>query len=320
MDPITQGILGAATSEAVLFSYDKKRAWIVGGLSAMAPDLDILIQSKTDPLLFLIYHRQFSHALCFIPIGAFIVAAILWLFKPFRSNWRLIFMASFIGYITHAPLDILTSYGTVFFWPFSHQRLSLDIVSIVDPFFTFPLAIGLSWTLIFNQRRGVLIGLLLAALFIAFNTIQHQRTLHAIYRKSEKENSNIRKARAFPTLASSTRWHGLYQTGEDNFVFVKIHTPLFQSVRIHRIGKFSAFHRQNLPSFVKNSPTLLRDFNIFNWFTDGYLIVAQKNPLHLVDGRYLMGQNKPVALWGILFNPNQAHIEKTRRIALEPIP
>jgi len=36
---------------------------MLGFLSGMAPDLDILIRSSTDPLLSLEYHRQFTHFL-----------------------------------------------------------------------------------------------------------------------------------------------------------------------------------------------------------------------------------------------------------------
>ena len=39
----------------------------------MAPDLDVLFQSPTDPILFLEFHRQFTHSLVFIPIGALLV-------------------------------------------------------------------------------------------------------------------------------------------------------------------------------------------------------------------------------------------------------
>ncbi|MEX1237889.1 MAG: metal-dependent hydrolase, partial [Pseudomonadales bacterium] len=79
MDPVTQGVLGASLPQAAsnyVVTHEpgtKLRqlgtiGWL-GCLSGMAPDLDILIQSPTDPILFLEYHRQFTHALIFIPVG-----------------------------------------------------------------------------------------------------------------------------------------------------------------------------------------------------------------------------------------------------------
>ena len=37
-------------------------AGLAAAVAAMAPDLDALIQSSADPLLYLEYHRQFTHA------------------------------------------------------------------------------------------------------------------------------------------------------------------------------------------------------------------------------------------------------------------
>jgi hypothetical protein len=53
----------------------------------MAPDLDVLISSRTDPLLFLEYHRQFTHSLVFIPFGAGLVALAIWALLGRRRGW-----------------------------------------------------------------------------------------------------------------------------------------------------------------------------------------------------------------------------------------
>jgi len=45
------------------------KACVIGALAGMAPDLDILIRSSSDPLLKLEFHRHFSHSLFFIPVG-----------------------------------------------------------------------------------------------------------------------------------------------------------------------------------------------------------------------------------------------------------
>ena len=70
MDPLTQGALGAALpqSTAVRGKYAGS-AGLFGFLAGMAADLDVLIRSSSDPLLFLEYHRQFTHSLVFIPVG-----------------------------------------------------------------------------------------------------------------------------------------------------------------------------------------------------------------------------------------------------------
>ena len=70
MDPITQGVVGAAASQLVSRRTEKIAAGVIGFLSGMAADLDVLISSSTDPLLFLEFHRHFTHSLIFIPLGA----------------------------------------------------------------------------------------------------------------------------------------------------------------------------------------------------------------------------------------------------------
>ena len=73
MDLITQGIIGAGVAVAVAKPGQIKSAALIGALAGLAPDLDILIRSPENPLLALQYHRHFTHALAFIPIGGSIL-------------------------------------------------------------------------------------------------------------------------------------------------------------------------------------------------------------------------------------------------------
>ena len=140
MDPFTQGALGAALPQATCRKPQVVAAGILGWLSGMAADLDVLIRSSADPLLFLEYHRQFTHSLVFIPVGGLITASLLhWIL---RRRWKLEFRQTALfctlGYATHALLDAATSYGTMLLWPFSNERFAWKIVSVVDPLFSLP--------------------------------------------------------------------------------------------------------------------------------------------------------------------------------------
>ena len=77
MDVLSQAVLGASLSQS--FAKDKSKqliALVIGALAGMAPDLDVLIYSSDDPLLFLEFHRQFTHSLLFIPFGALLCALV----------------------------------------------------------------------------------------------------------------------------------------------------------------------------------------------------------------------------------------------------
>ena len=63
MDPLSQGTVAAAFAQSSANKNNLLKVALVGFLAGLAPDLDVLIQSSTDPILFLEYHRQFSHSL-----------------------------------------------------------------------------------------------------------------------------------------------------------------------------------------------------------------------------------------------------------------
>ena len=86
MDPISQGVLGAIVPQAAKSKPIIGVAALFGFVAGMSADLDVLIRSPADPLLFLEYHRQFTHSLIFIPIGGFITGSLLFWIIGKRLN------------------------------------------------------------------------------------------------------------------------------------------------------------------------------------------------------------------------------------------
>ena len=143
MDPVTQGAFGAIFAQTISNKKKFLVGSIVGCFGGLAPDLDIFIRSDLDPLLKLEYHRQFSHSLIFIPIGALIVTLFSrLLFKKYLSFGET-YLFSFLGYATHGLLDACTSYGTQLLWPFSDERISWNYISVVDPFLSIPVILSI---------------------------------------------------------------------------------------------------------------------------------------------------------------------------------
>ena len=105
MDPLSQGALGAAAAQAVARPEHARWAGLLGGLAGMAPDLDVLVRSKSDPLLFLEYHRQFSHAFAFIPVGALLCAVLLFPLARRRLSFGRTVGFCLVGHATHGVLD-----------------------------------------------------------------------------------------------------------------------------------------------------------------------------------------------------------------------
>ncbi len=315
MDPITHGALGSACAQAVLDKPPARVVLITGVLAGMAPDLDTLSYSPNDPLLSLIYHRNFTHSLIFIPIGAILLTlSLCLLFRNFRKHWRLTFLAALIGFATHGLLDACTSYGTVLFSPFLQTRVSWDIVAIIDPMVTFPLVIGTALSVIYLKRYFVLLALLWVAIFFGFNGYQHHRAID-IASHYYQQKGEIRKIRALPEMASSTKWR-IIALINNNIYTGLAYVPIWGNSQL-KVGKhFPHFKQSDLPYVLIKSPSLMRDFKIFNWFTGGWLVRAPTQELIIADARYIINF-PPIALWGIGLNKKKKHVSKHQYIHME---
>src|SRR5210317_553375 len=155
MDPVSQGVVGAAFAQTAARRAQLATVAWYGALGGMAPDLDVLFQSPTDPLLFLEFHRQFTHSLVFIPIGGLICAFIFYHLFAKKSNlsFRNTYLFSTIGYGSHGIIDTCTTYGTQLYWPFSDARLAWNTVSVIDPLFTIPVIILCLLTLFKKNKK-----------------------------------------------------------------------------------------------------------------------------------------------------------------------
>ena len=80
MDPITQGTVGAAFAQSTANKNNIVQITLIGFLAGLAPDLDALIQSSDDPIVFLEYHRQFSHSLFLFPLALCLLLFLFFLF------------------------------------------------------------------------------------------------------------------------------------------------------------------------------------------------------------------------------------------------
>lgn len=307
MDPITHGALGAACAQTVFGRYNKQIPWQVGALAGMAPDLDVFIRFSQEPLSLEQWHRYLTHSLLFIPIGGLIVALFLLCFAQYRKHWKLTIGAALVGYATHGLLDSLTSYGTVLFWPWSNARISWDIVSIIDPVFTLPLLLGTIWSVIHQNQKAVTAGLMFSGIFLVFNTIQHNRALYGAHQYATTNNLKLNHTRALPKLASSTYWRIIAKQNHC-VIIAEAKTPLWHQTTIRPITQTLSYTGQALPFALSTGQK--SDLTTFSWFTDGFLIVANKDPFILADARYTIDYNPMLSLWGIQLLPKQTHINK----------
>ncbi|MGB0682047.1 MAG: metal-dependent hydrolase [Magnetovibrionaceae bacterium] len=303
MDPLTQGTLGAALPQSVI---PKQRLWLVGlfgFIAGLLADLDVLIRSSADPLLFLEYHRQFTHSLIFIPVGGAIAGLALHFVLGRRFGLRLAQSLLFatLGYGTHALLDAATTYGTQLFWPFSDERFSFSIVSIIDPLFTLPLLAGVLAAACTRRNGFARAGLVWGLCYLGIGWIQQGSALDQGRLLAEQRGHEIVRIEAKPSFANLLVWKTLYET-ETHF-----------HVDAHRVGwRPRHFEGSSLPKLdlERDLPWLnpqgqqADDVERFRHFSDGFIALAPGTRGRIIDVRYSFVPNEFGALWSINLNPD----------------
>jgi inner membrane protein len=318
MDPLTHSLLGAGLGYATLGRKLGRRAALAGALAAVAPDVDVFIRSASDPLLAIEHHRGFTHSLAFAPVGAAVVATVVWAFG--RREWLSTWACCLIAYVSHALLDAATSYGTQLTWPFSDHRAGWDLISIIDPPFTLVLAVGLAVALIRQKLRPVIVALALAAGYIAFGALQHARGVAVTRAVAASRGHTPERIEVMPTLANNLVWRALY-----------LHDGRIHSDRV-RVGWFSRPTVRtgwSLPLVTSLTPAEdarnagTRSFERFRWFSDDWVARDPAQPGVLGDMRYSLSSEAFDPIWGIRFEPAGAPVpvawvNRTRERRIEP--
>ncbi len=305
MDPLTQATLGATASQA--FATDKSKIrWIfvLGFIGGMAPDLDVFIRSQEDPLLFLEFHRQFTHSLIFIPIGGLLVAGLLYgLFKQrlglgFRQCW---WFAS-LGYGTHGFLDACTSYGTQLFWPFSDFRVAWNNVPIIDPLFTGPLLILVLVAFWRGSPRAAQLGLAYALIYLSIGLFQTHRAEALVYEIAADRGHVPAKLTVKPSFGNIVLWKLIYE--HDGRYYVDA-ARLLMSSKVFEGDSIKALPGDHGLDWLQADSTHAVDLQRFRWFSQDYIAQDPNNPYYIIDVRYSMVPNEIKPLWGILLDPAQ---------------
>ena len=311
MDPISHAALGAnwAQSRTAGSSGQLLAAACVGAVSAMAPDLDALIQSPTDPLLFLEYHRQFTHALAFVPIGALLCAGLFYRFMRTRLTFAQTYLCCLLGYGSHPLLDACTTYGTQLLWPFSNARIAWSIIAVVDPLFTVPV-VALGLLAGFKRRaRYARIAVVWAAAYLAFGLFQQARAAAIGAQVAASRGHVPVRLVAKPAFSSLILWKTLYEY--DGRYYVDAARTGFAAAGYAGESTDKLDLARHFPWLARGSQQAI-DVERFRRVADDFLSVDDDAPNRIVDLRYSLVPNEIEGFWAIVLDPNAApdeHVE-----------
>lgn len=303
MDPITQGALGASLPQSFSNKKTVLIAGIMGFLSGMTPDLDIFIRSNSDPLLFLEYHRQFTHSLIFIPIGGFICACLFYLLLAKRSSltFKQTYIFCTLGYSTHSLLDTCTSYGTQLLWPFTNHRFAWDTVSIVDPILTIPLLIFITLAALRKNPKFAVIGISWVILYQLLGVYQNHRASEIGWALAHVRGHSPSRLEAKPSFGNLLLWKVIYEVDEGFYtdgIRVGLTTKIFPGKLTPRLDIERDF------PWLDPLSQQARDLQRFSWFSQGYVSVDANNPARVFDARYSLLPNEATGLWSIWLTPD----------------
>ena len=297
MDSITHIFLASAlTQVAAGRRLGRTRAFLIGAIAATLPDLDIFIHTGNEMTNHAL-HRHFTHALVFVPVLA-ALALIPFLFhRKSRPLLGPLYLVAMLAGVSHTLLDVLTSYGTMIFWPFSQRRIALDIIAVTDPLYTLPLILGvwLAWK--WRSARPAWAALLVSCTYLGIATWQHARALDAQSQLLASRHVSVpQNPRVLPQVGAVISYRSIYidqgQIHADAIRVPFLAAPAFKPGGTLPVLAFADLH-------VPTAPSAAKDFAAFAELADGFVARAPADPLLISDQRYTYFPEGLEPVWGL---------------------
>ena len=324
MDILTHAVMGAALASGVAsFRHRGQESALairriaagIGAAAGLLPDADALIQSGSDALLVLDYHRHFTHALAFVPVGALIAALLLWPVLRRRIGFGALYAGSVAGYLPHPLLDACTSYGTHLWLPFSERKEAWNLIAVVDPLFTLLLAVPLYFYLRRPDSRALRWGLLLGLAYFGIGLFQQQRAEAAALALAQARGHQPAQLSVKPSMANLVLWRSLYvhdgrvQVDAFHLGFTPRHYPGQSAALLDAAAARSA---------AAGDARRMRDIERFRVFSDGFVVLDPARPGFVGDARYAMLPTAIAPIWGIEWRGAGAATEFVSRHDFSP--
>ena len=175
MDTITHSAIGMCLGELIAGKQLGKKAMLYGIIANNIPDVDVTTSLWMNHADALLAHRGFTHSILFTGLCTPLLAlvAVKWSKKKTLSfnRWMLLFGS---GLFLHIFIDAFTTYGTGWFEPFSHERISFNTLFIIDPLFSLPVLIAAILILVTKKnfpRRAMIAkaGIFAATIYIVLS-------------------------------------------------------------------------------------------------------------------------------------------------------
>jgi len=320
VDPLTHALAGAAAARVVAARPLGRAALLPGAVGALLPDVDALIRSASDPLLYAEFHRHFTHSLAFIPVGG-AIAALPWLLRArHRPQWRWWLLATTAGYATHGVLDACTTWGTRLYWPVSDTRVAWNLISIVDPLFTLVLLAGVVATAWGGRARAAAMALVLCAVYLGIGVIQHARAREAQDSLAAARGHQPTRAAVLPGFTTNLVWRSLYEA-DGVFHTDRVRVPWWGAPTWSPGYQHAAASSESLSAASGGHPRITRDLMRFRRFTGGWVAAGAFGETSFGDARYSGSATAYEPVWSVRLtgaDPPVAWVDRSRDRRVDP--
>jgi len=192
MDTLTHALSGALLARATA-PGDAPRGSIprrvaAGFLACAAPDLDFVI-GFLGPVEYLLHHRGVTHSLLLLPLWALLYSWLLAKLLREPRGWRVLYGVTALGLGLHIVGDVITSFGTMVYAPFSDWRAQIGTTFIIDLWFSGIIVAGLALSAILGRRRWPAVAASVFLMgYVGFQYAQKQRATEFGERYAQTQN------------------------------------------------------------------------------------------------------------------------------------
>jgi inner membrane protein len=274
MDSLTHTVLGACLGEVIAGRKIGKKAMLWGAIANNIPDIDVITGIWMNQAGSLLAHRGFTHSILFMLLASPLLA---WLFRnKYASagmNYKIWLWIWGSGIFIHLFIDALTAYGTGWFEPFDHYRVSFNVLFVADPFYTVALLVSCLALLILKRTNPHRVkwanaAMIISTLYIGYAIVNKLRideiTRDNLTRQSIKTDNYF----STPTPLNNFLWYIVART--DSGYMIAYHSVFDESQEM----PFTYFPRHDsLLIAYKNNDEVQKLIR----FSAGYYCVSQKS-------------------------------------------